>query len=81
MVAGDGSSLMGRDWLGELLPDFSVLNSSPDSSLQNLLRKYADLFKEELGLAKGVTVKLQVDGKLNLGFTNQGQSLMRYHQG
>eukprot|EP00731_Ephydatia_muelleri_P020722 Em0013g449a len=54
---------MGRDWLDELLPDFLVLNSSPDSSLQNLLRKYADLFKEELGLAKGVTVKLQVDGK------------------
>ena len=63
MVAGDGPSLMGRDWLGELLPDFSVLNSSPDSSLQNLLRKYADLFKEELDLVKGVTVKLQVDGK------------------
>eukprot|EP00731_Ephydatia_muelleri_P025722 Em0017g805a len=49
VVAGDGPSLMGRDWL--------------DSSLQNLLRKYADLFTEELGLVKGVTAKLQVDGK------------------
>ena len=49
--------------MGELIPDFSVLNSSSDSRLQNLLRKYTDLFKEELGLVKGVTVKLQVDGK------------------
>ncbi|KAL5479309.1 hypothetical protein EMCRGX_G022812 [Ephydatia muelleri] len=63
VVAGDGPSLMGRDWLGELMPEFSVLNSSSDSSLQNLLRKYADLFTEELGLVKGVTAKLQVDGK------------------
>ena len=56
---------MGRDWLGELIPDLAILHSSADDNLQSLLRKYSELFKEEeeLGLVKGLTVKLQVDGK------------------
>ena len=61
MVAGDGPSLIGRDWLGELIPDLAILNSSADDNLQSLLRKYSELFNEELGLVKGLTVKLQVD--------------------
>ena len=50
VVAGDGPSLMGRDWLGELIPDLTILHSSADVNLQSLLRKYSELFKEELGL-------------------------------
>ena len=63
VVAGDGPFLMGRDWLGELIPDLAILHTSADDNLQSLLRKYAELFKEELGLVKGLTVKLQVDVK------------------
>ena len=63
MVAGDRPSLMGRDWLGEFIPDHAILHSSTDDNLQSLLRKYTELFKEELGLVKGLEVKLQVDIK------------------
>ena len=56
VVAGDGPSLMGRDWLGELIPDFTILHTTADVNLQSLLRKYSELFKEELGLAKELTV-------------------------
>jgi hypothetical protein len=49
VVVGNGPSLMGRDWISVLQPNFSVLRSSADGSLQSLLDKHAVLFKEELG--------------------------------
>ena len=68
MVAGDGPSLMGRDWLGELIPYLTILHSSAYVNFQSLLRKYSELFNEELGLVKGLTVKLQVDVKVQPQF-------------
>jgi hypothetical protein len=63
VVVGNGPSLMGRDWISVLQPNFSVLRSSVDGSLQSLLDKHAVLFKEELGRIKGVKVKIHVDPK------------------
>ena len=63
VVVGNGPSLMGRDWISVLQPNFSVLRSSVDGSLQSLLDKHAVLFKEEVGRIRGVKVKIHVDPK------------------
>ena len=63
VVVGKGPSMMGRDWISVLQPNFSVLRSSADGSLQSLLDKHAVLFKEELGRIRGVKVKIHVDPK------------------
>ena len=44
----------------KLKPDLSVFRSG----LQEVLDKHASLFKEELGLVKGLTVKFQVDSNV-----------------
>eukprot|EP00731_Ephydatia_muelleri_P019570 Em0012g395a len=54
VVMRNGPSLMGRDWISVLQPNFSVLRSSIDGCLQSLLGKHSVLFKEELGQIKGV---------------------------
>ncbi|KAL5500663.1 hypothetical protein EMCRGX_G012257 [Ephydatia muelleri] len=63
VVGGKGPSLMGRDWLHKLKPNLSVcyMGRKGSLSLQGLMDGHRDLFKDELGLIKGVTVKIQVD--------------------
>eukprot|EP00731_Ephydatia_muelleri_P028865 Em0020g509a len=63
VVGGKGPSLMGRDWLHKLKPNLSVcyMGRKGSLSLQGLMDGHEDLFKDELGLIKGVTVKIQVD--------------------
>ena len=62
VVAGQGPSLLGRNWLKELQLDWQELyqiNQSKDA-LQALLQKHKTVFKEELGEAVGITAKLHV---------------------
>ena len=60
VVAGEGPSLFGRDWLMELQLDWCELYRVQQSTtLQEILNHHAPVFKEELGEAKGVTAKLQ----------------------
>ena len=63
VVGGKGPSLMGRDWLHKLKPNLSVyyMGRKGSLSLQGLMDGHRDLFKDELGLIKGVTVKIHVD--------------------
>ena len=65
VVAGIGPSLMGRDWLYKLKPNLGIFHTSihvgMDNHIQKLLSRHSELFKDELGLMKGVTVKLYVD--------------------
>ena len=65
VVAGRGPSLMGRDWLYKLKPNLGIFHTSihvgMDNHIQELLSRHSELFKDELGLVKGVTVKLYVD--------------------
>ena len=65
VVAGSGPSLMGRDWLYKLKPNLGIFHTSihvgMDNHIQKLLSRHSELFKDELGLVKGVTVKLYVD--------------------
>ncbi|KAL5479520.1 hypothetical protein EMCRGX_G023048 [Ephydatia muelleri] len=64
ILTGVGPSLLGRDWFRELkidLAKLSVIHVSTSSSLQAVLSKYSELFRDELSLVKGVKVKLYVD--------------------
>ena len=63
VVGGGGPSLLGRDWLGRLRLDWQGIRKlyETPSSVELLLEKYRDLFREELGIIKGVTAKLHVN--------------------
>ena len=64
VVAGSGPSLLGRDWLAKLRLDWQNLHrlhtTPQEHQLQDVLSRYADVFKEELGLVKQ-TAKIYVD--------------------
>ena len=61
VVSGDGPSLLGREWLSEMEIDWKTLCQQshvgihrvpcggPESSIENLLGLYSDLFQNELG--------------------------------
>ena len=59
VVAGEGPSLLGRDWLSVLRLDWSTIFHVEDSEV--LLEKYSDLFTEELGTLRGTTASISVD--------------------
>ena len=70
VVAGQGPSLLGRNWLKELQLDWQELyqiNQSEDA-LQALLQKHKTVFKEELGEAVGITAKLHVSTNIKPSF-------------
>ena len=62
VVKGRGSDLIGRDWLTELSLNWTnvkqVRQSSEHPQLQQLLEKFADVFKPELGEYSGPKVSL-----------------------
>ena len=59
VVAGNGPSLWGRNWLNKIRLNWGYIKQI-QTGLQSLLSKYAELFREELGTPKGVRVKLVV---------------------
>ena len=68
VVSGKGPTLMGRDWLKNLdvlwqrsVDVHQVSSSSVSSGLNAVLDRHVNLFKEELGLVKGVKATLSVD--------------------
>ena len=57
IIAGDGPSLLGRDWLMKLRLDWQRLGlyhmqAAPPTVLQNVLQKHGTVFRDELGLVK-----------------------------
>ena len=71
VVRGEGPSLLGRDWLQVLsvtLDKLNVLRIETSCNLQGVLSKYPELFRDELGLVKGVKVKLHVDSSFRPRF-------------
>eukprot|EP00731_Ephydatia_muelleri_P011873 Em0006g767a len=63
VVKEDGPSLIGRDWLQQIKLDWSAMchwisPSQSDQMVKTLMRKYADVFKAELGTMKGIKAKL-----------------------
>ncbi|XP_039887198.1 uncharacterized protein K02A2.6-like [Simochromis diagramma] len=71
VVEGDGPSLLGRAWLEEIKLDWGEVKSSPNNrklhqvkttekTLQQVLSKHENVFKEELGTLKGMKAAIHV---------------------
>ena len=62
VVAGDGPSLMDRDWLSHIKLDWPRLNHVQGvSACQQILNKHEAIFKDELGTVQGVTAKFHIN--------------------
>ena len=64
VVAGEGPSLFGRDWLEVIKLDWTKIHQisgTPPTTLQPLLEKHKAVFQDELGLIKGVSAKIYVN--------------------
>ena len=71
VVAGTGPSLLGHDWLHKIRLDWKGLNcpqAMPLTSLRAVLDRHGEVFRDELGQAKGVTATIQVDPKVRPHF-------------
>ena len=77
VVAGEGPSLLGHDWLTHLKLDWSQLNhiQSSTSNCQPILNKHKSIFEKGLGTIKGVTAKFHVDPKIQPKFYKEGPVL------
>ncbi|XP_019859677.1 PREDICTED: uncharacterized protein K02A2.6-like [Amphimedon queenslandica] len=61
VVAGDGPSLLGRNWLHLLKLDWGAIkNIQSKSALAELIKKHTPLFRSQLGKLKGATAKIYV---------------------
>jgi hypothetical protein len=70
VVGGDGSSLLGRNWLKRLSPNLWTVgqvkeDAGQSSRLRHLLSEYSDVFDEGLGTYTGppVSLKLKAEAK------------------
>ena len=62
VLPGNGVSLLGRNWLGELILDWlRVLQFHQSSGVQSVLAKYPELFRSELGTLQGNMASLKID--------------------
>ena len=64
VVAGHGSSLLGRDWLRTLRLDWNCIRqvqSTVNTNLHSLLQKHQAVFDDQLGLLKGFEANIHVD--------------------
>ena len=55
VVDGSGPSLFGRDW-----HSINSIKAGDSTTLTKLLQKQEAVFKDELGLVKGVSAKIQI---------------------
>ena len=62
VVAGNGSSLLGRNWLEKLRLNWHQISnvSTVDGQLGNLLDEFQDVFKDELGMVRSYQATLQL---------------------
>ena len=62
VVVGDGSSLLGRDWLAKLKLEWKhTFNVHAQESLQDVMKQHNTVFKPELGRIQRVEAKLHVN--------------------
>ena len=66
MVDGSGPTLLGMNWLSKIHLGWlkiAKLSCEVKSDLEDVLQKHGTIFREELGLVKGVTARLQVESE------------------
>ena len=71
VVAGNGPSLLGRDWLKHIQLNWRevhALSKHSEGSLEYLLDKYGDIFGNELGTIKYFCAELNVEPTANAKF-------------
>ena len=69
VVQGSGPSLLGCNWLQQIKHNWTKIHAvSPNMLLNNLLEKYASLFRPELGCLNIFTTKLFVDPHIKSRF-------------
>ena len=64
VVNGSGPSLLGRDWFRVIRLDWSYLKhvqAASSSRYQEVVDRYSSVFKDELGLIKGIQARFEVD--------------------
>ena len=64
MIAGDGPTLLGKNWLTKVRLNWNQLVhkvGAENQGLESVLQKHPDVFKEGLGLVKGYSAKIRVD--------------------
>ncbi|XP_059808999.1 uncharacterized protein LOC132382615 [Hypanus sabinus] len=59
IAKGSGPSLLGRDWLRKIRLNWHEIKYA--HTMKDSLQRYSDVFRDELGTLKGVTVKLHVN--------------------
>ena len=61
VVQGEGTSLFGRNWLEHIKLNWSLIhNLFTNQEIEALLQKHRPLFRDELGLLKGVEAQIHV---------------------
>jgi hypothetical protein len=64
MTKGTGPCLLGWNWLATLRLDWhQIFSVRTDRTVQSVLDKYPDVFKDDLGTVKGFKAKIHVDPK------------------
>ena len=61
VVKGDGSTLLGRNWLSKIRLNWGKIHHMTSPGLHELLNKYDQLFQERLGTFKDYEAKIEVD--------------------
>ena len=61
VVATEGPSLLGRNWLEKLRLDWCQPNHFSNNRVNTLLQRHTQVFKEELGTLKGYKAAIHVD--------------------
>ena len=75
VVGGDGPSLLGHDWLSKIKLNWKELHHIDQTklTLEDVLDKHSQVFREELGMVRGVTAKLHIDPQARPKFTGHDQ--------
>ncbi|XP_024921034.1 uncharacterized protein K02A2.6-like [Cynoglossus semilaevis] len=59
VAQGSGPSLLGRDWLRKIKINWHEVKYM--RTTEDILQQYSEVFRDELGTCKGMTVKLHID--------------------
>ena len=64
VVDGNGPSLLGRDWLKQLRLNWTQISMIQNSStqLEDLMKEYSEIFRDELGTVRGFQASLHLKG-------------------